>query len=211
MRTDYSSGKAATSINAINTVMQHLNRMYTNSQPSSGPGTFISPTGLTGIAERGLGMQGARSLKVDSNAVATELAKAYTGGAITLAEEEHWNNLVDPDGVGMTTGKLQQNIKEVATLLQGKMVAFSNQWDKAMPHRSDGAPVSKPMPIVDNEAQEAFRNLTGTTINEDGRVTKAFTPPSYFNSPAGAATVYTTDGKTFHYVKDGSLYIPGAK
>jgi hypothetical protein len=149
-RKDFTSGATSKGINSVNTVLTHLGRMYqTAGQPNTSGG-------VTGKVTAFFGDKDVQALKVDSQAAATELAKAYAQGQISENEVKEWTGRLDPTAVGMTTGKLQTNIREIAGLLDGKQKAYESQWANAAP---PGAVT--PVQIVNQSAQQAKNVING--------------------------------------------------
>jgi hypothetical protein len=149
-RKDFTSGKTSAGINSVNTVLTHLGRMYqTAGRPNTSGGVMGKVTGFFGDKD-------VQALKVDSQAAATELAKAYAQGQISENEVKEWTGRLDPTAVGMTTGKLQTNIREIAGLLDGKQKAYESQWANAAP---PGAVT--PVQIVNQSAQQAKNVING--------------------------------------------------
>lgn len=150
-RVAFTSGPEAKGVNAINTVMTHLGRMYDHATASGTSG------GLTGAVTGFFGDKDVRGLDIDRTGVATELAKAYAAGQISEGEKNDWEHKLDFTSPGMTTGKLITNLKEIDTLLEGKQRAYEQQWATASP----SANIVSPVPIITSEAEAARAKIRG--------------------------------------------------
>ncbi len=209
----------ARQVNAGNTTIHHLARMYDHA------GEPNTSAGLTGAITGFLGDQNVRNMNIDKTAVGTESAKMYVNGGQTTEGEIHqWQGLVDPTSTGMTTGKIQGNIKEILGLIQGKTNALQTVWESGMP---EGAKVPKfqhnggilsdeSLKIIDN-IRSGQRPFTG--ITEDGtpdgkpiqknqdqpQAQNQGTDPVKANAPAGwsGKTQQDANGNTYYLGNDG--------
>lgn len=146
LRKDFTSGKSAVSINALNTAMQHLALM---NQSVSALGTI---PGVRSIAQMA-GNKEATQLNAAKEAVTEELAKAYKGsGVISESEEKQWNSLLNVT----SPAELRANIKAVTNLLYGKMESLKSSWENGMP---EGVPV--PVQILQDQGLQAYHSITG--------------------------------------------------
>lgn len=150
MRTAFTSGKEAQGINSFNTVANHLARMYDHTKATA------TLPGVSGVA-RAFGDETAAALNSDRQAVATELSKAYAGGQISEGEVNEWNKKLKV----WSPAELRNNIKEISSLLQGKLDAYQNQWETGMP-----VGVVSPIHIVSPAAQSAFDHIHGKAGGE---------------------------------------------
>lgn len=149
-RQDFTTGKAAIGINAANTVVHHLNRMYDN--------LGTATAGWTGSVEQAFGGNKAgRQVADDAIAVSNELGKLYSGGVVTESEAKDWAKKLDPNNLGMTAGKLRTNVAEFCRLLGGKLEAYQDQWDDSVP--SPNIPAAKK--IASEESVSTYKKLTG--------------------------------------------------
>jgi len=164
-RKDFTSGKTATGINSLNTVANHLSRMYDNTSKWS---TIPGLKSLSALS----GGEAAR-LNSDKQAVATELSKAYAAGQISEGEIKEWNKRLDV----WSPAELKSNITEIGGLLEGKLSAYQNQWENGMP---TGAVT--PIQIISPAARGALDHIGGKTAQGNP------TPQSHvFDSKAWAA------------------------
>ena len=180
LRKDFTYGKSAATANSLNTVETHLGRMYQHlSQPHTSGGWTGAVTGL-------LGDKDVQALKIDSQAVSTELSKAYAQGQISEGEVKDWESKLDPTAFGMTTAKLQTNIREIDALLEGKQKALQSQWENGVPKN-----VKAPIQIINPDAQAARNVIRGETNSQ------SVTPQ------AGQAHPVIVNGKQIGVTRDG--------
>lgn len=151
VRTAFTSGKEAQGINSFNTVANHLSRMYDHATATA------TLPGVSGVA-RAFGDETAAALNSDRQAVATELSKAYSNGNLTEGEINTWGKKLQV----WSPVELRNNLKELATLLEGKLDAYKNQWEVGMP-----VGVVAPITIVSPAAQKAFDHIHGKTGGEE--------------------------------------------
>jgi hypothetical protein len=169
MRIDFTSGKAANTINPINTVLDHLGRMY----KAVGSGSVFTATGLTGKVASALdidslGGDRAQALQAEVAPISTELAKAYSGGNLTEGEIKLYLTKINPMSTGQTPEKLQKGIREVVNLLHGKQAAYAEQWKNGMPTKADGSPAGSPIEIVSNASRDTIKMVTGKAVDAWG-------------------------------------------
>jgi hypothetical protein len=169
-RKKFTSGPEAKGINAINTVETHLAKMYDHANAAFTSG------GITGRLTGFLGDKNVIALGVDRTAVATELSKAYAAGQISEGEVKDWETKLDINSVGMTTGKLITNLKEIDGLLEGKQKAYEQQWSTASPSAS----IVSPVPIISPDAAAARAKIRGEQA-----------PAASAAAPAGATPAAT--------------------
>ena len=113
--------------------------------------------GLTGRVTGFFGDKDVRALDIDRTAVSTELSKAYAAGQISEGEVRDWEAKLDFTKLGMTTGKLITNLKEIDGLLEGKQKAYETQWSTASPSAS----IVSPVPIISSDAAAARAKIRG--------------------------------------------------
>jgi hypothetical protein len=116
-RQDFTSGKTSVGINSYNTAIAHLGTMWdhvsgTNSLMINTPGAQVH-----------------RQLDLDKQLVSTELAKAVSNGQMTQKEKDDILGSIS----GYTVGSYQDRIQEAATLLNGKLEAYQQQWNNGAP------------------------------------------------------------------------------
>lgn len=176
-RQDFTSGKTSVGINSYNTAIAHLGTMWdhvsgTNSLMLNTPGTQVH-----------------RQLDLDKQLVSTELAKAVSNGQMTEKEKGDILGSIS----GYTVGSYQDRIQEAATLLNGKLEAYQQQWNNGAP---PGA-VSQ-VRILGPQAEATIAKIRGGATAQQ--------IPS--GPPAGASHAVIVNGKTVGYTSDGKTMTP---
>ena len=164
-RQDFTSGKTSTGINSYNTAIAHLGTMYdhvsgTNSLQLNNPASDVH-----------------RQLDLDKQLVSTELTKAVSNGQMTEGEK----NSILGSISGYTVSSYQTRIKEAATLLNGKLESYQQQWNNGAP---PGA-VSQ-VRILSPQSEATIAHINGTSVRPGSAPQSGVTPPTPTqNDPAG--------------------------
>jgi hypothetical protein len=121
-RKDFTSGKTATQITALNTALGHLNDMVNSASYSST---------LPGVApvERLFGNQNAINYDSARNNLISELNKAYDAGGLTNEELTRWSGMVN----SWTPAAARARGASLVTLLGAKLDGLQNQWNNGAP------------------------------------------------------------------------------
>jgi hypothetical protein len=176
MRKDFTSGPTSKGINALNTVAEHLHRMYDNA------GIWSQVPGLKTLSAL-TGGEAAR-LNSDKQAVAMELDKAWKGGSgvLTEGEAKEWETKLD----SWSPPELRANLKEIGELLKGKLGATQNQWENGMPPG-----VVAPVTIMSPASQTSLDHIAGkdNTVPVGGRPIMK----------SGQTTGYVLNGKRVNF------------
>ena len=152
-RKDFTAGKTSQGINAFNTALSHLERMFDHTS------AIATLPGVSNVA-RLFGNKNAAALNAEKLAVATELAKAYGAGQLTEGEMREWKSRLDV----ASPLELRNNETELAHLLQGKLTSYQNQWQNGMPPGAV-APIS----IMSSSGMAAYNKITGTQTPPAGQ------------------------------------------
>ena len=133
-RANFTNGAAAQSNNALNTVIQHLDRLNTS---VDGLGNTDYPV-INSIKNWGKQQTGAgaslNKFNTDVGAVADEATRAYRGAGGSESDIEQWKkNLSSAD----SPQALKSTIAEMGDLLEGKINANQHQFDQALGPLSD--------------------------------------------------------------------------
>ena len=176
-RKDFTSGKTSQGIDAINTALGHLGEVNDNI------GYLSTLPGISTLDKLAGGQ--AATLNTASNLVADEIGKAYKAGTVTEGERDQYLGLLKAN----TPQELKANVKELATLLNGKFDALKNKWANGMP-----AGVVLPVQLVTPNAAAVYEKITGNKLENTtsaptpqaapARTTKPQTPAA--KSGAGA-------------------------
>lgn len=169
-RANFTSGKQADAINALNAAMMHMGVMYDNAD-------WLTTTPIIGYAERKAGDQRAIDEKDAKTALVDELGKAYKAGALTIEDKKSWSDRINAWGPQETKG----NAKAFIKLLNGKLQASENEW-------RNGAPPAAVPPIqfMGPAAQHAYKTIMGEAPPPWGATMKV---------PGSDGKMYWSDGK----------------
>jgi hypothetical protein len=169
---DFSKGKAAANIKALNTVMGHLDSLDKAIEPM---GNYTTAPGILNRAKDvyrntvgDTDYQKARaSFRLKKSAVASELMKVFreTGGSVT--EVKDWENKIDEND---SPAALRETIKSALELIGSRMSAVNDQWNRVMNKDRDMRELLSPT------AREVFDRLSG-------EVPPADTPPPAAERP----------------------------
>lgn len=138
-RENFTNGKGADTVNALNTAIQHLSRLN-NSIDGLGNYSGLSVLNMTAnqlknwAKEHSGDTAALNKFKDDVQAVSSEAVKAWRGSGGSEKDIQDWKasmNAADsPEG-------LKSSMKEIADLLEGKIVSQQNQLDQALGPYSD--------------------------------------------------------------------------
>lgn len=124
LRTKFTSGKDADTLNAYSTTLEHLKNLYDHS-------TFVSTGIAGGKVASALGSKDAQQKQVDLQLVSTELTKAVSNGNMTEGEMKGILGSLQ----SWTATGAHNKIQEAADLLHGKMDSFQQQLANARPNK----------------------------------------------------------------------------
>jgi hypothetical protein len=130
-RTAFTSGTEGIGLNFIQTARNHLDRMEKNI-----PDNVTIPWGIGTLynsVKNSANRSTSPTLKAfedDLNAVTAEVARAYTGKALTDPEHDKMMSLLSESD---SPGALRGAIGEFRNLLNGKLQSYRTQWDSSMP------------------------------------------------------------------------------
>lgn len=139
MQKNVASGPYSTTITAANTLISHLNDLtqdmkdlYDPTKGGLNSGGFLSGPGNSAkIFEAGLsgGNPYVKKFLTDAQAVSSEAATVYKGGAPAEGEIQSWSKTFDPTS-SMDTN--QKAINAVLSLMSGKLSTISSQYKQAL-------------------------------------------------------------------------------
>lgn len=183
-RKAFTSGKESQGINSFNTVLTHLERAFDHASFTS------TAPGVSGVA-RMFGNKQASALNQDRIAIATELAKAYSGGNLTEGEMREWKEKLDV----ASPVELKNNLQEISHLLVGKLLAYQSQWDNASPRPE----IRPPLAIINPSGRRAYKHITGEALESE----------SPKDIPADASQEVIVNGKVTGHVIGGKYVQAG--
>lgn len=127
-RKDFMSGKSAQTINALNTVVQHLDRLSTS---VDGLNNSWSPAynSIANWASKHAGSKIVTNFQTDKKAVVDELTKAWRQSGGTEGDIKSWSEVLD---AANSPEQLHGAIAEMGHLLEGKLSALADQYTQGM-------------------------------------------------------------------------------
>jgi len=134
LRNDFMSGKSSQSINALNTVAQHIGQMEQNWAALKNSGSPMWNAPINWIEQHVGGDPRMSAFANDSHAVADELMRVWRQTQGSDSEVKDW-----ADQIGMNASPAQQqNITtELYKLIGGKLTALKSQYETGMGKPAD--------------------------------------------------------------------------
>jgi hypothetical protein len=174
MMQDFTSGKTAVNIRAINTALAHLDQLN-NDVSSLGNSNFEPVNVAKNYAKEKLGIGNVKGAKLDATAVRSELANAFKQSGATDAEiAQFMDTFSTNNGPNNQTGVNRAAVR----LLEGRMHNINDQWTQAM-----GIPPS--FRILSPQSQEIYDRIVGNKSAE-----QPVGPQQPGAAPAGAGLTY---------------------
>jgi hypothetical protein len=186
-RQTFTSGKVADGINALNTAMQHMQVMYDNAS------WLASLPGL-GAAARAAGSQQAIDLENAKSALVDELGRAYKNAALTIEDKKTWESRIN----SWSPKEIKGNAVSFVKLLDGKLTSYQQQWKAGSPPAA-----LPPFPIMSDEAQEAYKHITGASPRAASAQSEGSAAPQ---NVAPEGTVISVNGQQL--VKQNGQWVP---
>lgn len=154
-RVDFTSGKSATSVNAINTVMGHLNDLdhsiddlHNYNQP------FLNT--ITGAIAYGAGdtryQTAVKNFNAAKNAVSRELTRAYRAASGNVSDIKDFD--ADLNAADSPTA-LHATVKKYVQLLGSKIQALGDQYNQGLGQSRD------PITLLNSKAATTYARLSG--------------------------------------------------
>lgn len=154
-RKDFTSGKTAQNITALNTAMSHLdslNNAYNELGNSDYP-SYNKIANYLGNATGNQKIQGDTArVSTDAEAVSHELAKVFRSTGMSEGEIKAWKEKIDTN---TTPAQQKAVIGGAIDLMNGRIQALGQQYNKGMGTTKDGLELLSP------EAQQAYQRLSG--------------------------------------------------
>lgn len=190
-RQDFTSGKSAQTVNALNTVAQHLERLSTSADALN---NSWSPTynSVANYLSRQSGSKIVTNFETDKKAVVDELTRAWRQAGGTEADIKSWSSVLD---AANSPTQLHGAIAEMGGLLEGKLSALENQYQQGM-----GTDQVK---AITPQARGTLDRLARKGGNTPATTTDAAAAPQQRAIPGvpGGVAESTDGGKTWHRVK----------
>lgn len=153
-RKDFTSGKSAQNITALNTAMSHLdslNNAYNDLGNSDYP-MYNKVSNWLGNATGNQKIQADTSrVSTDAEAVSHELAKVFRSTGMSEGEIKAWKEKIDTNTTPAQQGAVIQSAMD---LMNGRIQALGEQYKQGMGTTKDG------MELLSPEAQAAYQRLS---------------------------------------------------
>lgn len=155
-RKDFTSGKSAVAITAMNTALGHADRLMNKMDALDNFGGIGTPLNAPVNAVKnffGDDRQGRAVMVRDAMASEARKVFAATGGG-GLKELENWEKNFDLSG---SPEKMKGQVEEFVGLLDSRLGSLSEQYNRGM------GVSSEPLRLLTPEARAAFERITGAT------------------------------------------------
>lgn len=171
-RKDFTSGKAAQNITAMNTALGHLGSLSKAAAKLENRSFPLWNT-VANMAEQAAGDPRVKNFTLARNAVSNELMKVFRGTGGSVSEIEEWQNNIDSSD---SPEQLHATITQATDLLRSRLEAMNDQYGRGMGKSGD------PIQLLSPHAQQIYNKITtspGLGLGDDK------TPPAYSAGAAG--------------------------
>lgn len=193
-RADFTSGKSAQNVTALNTVIGHLDHLdrTIDGLGNTGPGgalNFGPLNSLNNKAARLIANQAGNDVRYKDfetakTAVANELTRVFRGTGGAEADIQGWMKQLESAG---SPEALHGVVRSMAELINSRVEALGEQYQQGMGTTKD------PLTLLTPDKQKAFRRLMGEAGQEDQSAAPA---PSSGAAPAMPQKGATASGPT---------------
>lgn len=159
-RKDFTSGKSAVSLNALNTVLGHLDD-FQKSADALNNTSIPAANAVVNWVQKQTGDPRIDKFNATKQAVVSELERAYRGGAGSEGDLARWNQSIN---AASSPAQLKEVISQITNLLGSKIQALGDQYSKGMGTTKDG------MDLLNPKAKEAFQRLSGSGNKASGPI-----------------------------------------
>jgi hypothetical protein len=182
-RKDFTSGKAATNITAMNTALGHLGSLATSAAKLENR-SYPLWNSIANVGESAVGDPRIKNFTLARDAVANELMKVFRGTGGSMTEIEEWkNNIASSD----SPEQLHAAITKATELLHSRLESMNDQYTRGMGKSGD------PIQLLSPHAQEVFSTITSSGGLED--LTKP-TDDKLPTNPGGTGATAVASGPT---------------
>jgi hypothetical protein len=140
VRTDFTSGTSAKSINALNTVIGHLDSLSDAGDRLNNSSVPIWNS-ITNLVSKATGNPQVDQFTATRKAVVDELTRVWRGSGGSEGDIKSWSDAID---ASQSPAQLHGVIAQIGELLASKMSALSDQYAKGMGVVSDGLSLLSP-------------------------------------------------------------------
>ncbi len=192
-RADFSSGKSAQTINALNTVAQHLDRLSTSADGLANSSLPAYNT-IANLISKATGNPAVTKFETDKKAVVDELTRAWRQAGGTESDIKSWSQVLDSSG---SPAQLHTAIGEMGNLLEGKLSAMETQLKQGMGPATDLKAITP----------EARATLDKLKAKGEGNTAAGVIPDNVSTALKGAAPGKHTlsDGSVWTIASDGTI------
>lgn len=153
---DYESGKSFQNIRSLNTLAGHLGNLEQSAAALNNTGTPFVNTVENAFATHVQGKSAVPTFEADKNAVISELGQLLRGGAVTDAEQKHFEAAISSSS---SPDQLKSTIHEFASLAKSRLDALQQGYEGVMRKPAD-------IQIVSPKAKDVFTKLGVMTPEE---------------------------------------------
>lgn len=148
-RADFTSGKSAQTINALNTVAQHLN-VLSDAADKLNNSSFQTYNTLANWMAKKTGDPTVTNFETAKKAVTDELTRAWRGAGGSEGDVKSWAQVLD---ASESPEQLHGAIAQMGNLLEGKLSALETQFKQGM------GPKASDMSVITPEARTVLSTL----------------------------------------------------
>jgi len=127
-RSDFTSGKAAQNINALNTVAGHLQELQAAGDALHNSGVPIWNS-VANFAENAVGDPRIKKFDATKKAVVDELTRAWRGAGGSEADIKTWSSVIDS---AASPDQLHGVVAQISSLIESKIQALTEQYKQGM-------------------------------------------------------------------------------
>lgn len=150
-RSDFTSGKAAQTINALNTVAGHLGDLSDAAQKLNNFGGIMTPLNyVKNATESAIGDPNIKEFEANRKAAVDELTRVYRGSGGSENDIKTWSDALNSAG---SPAQLQGTIGKISELLNSKISALHDQYQQGMGTSADQGP------FISKHAQDALAKI----------------------------------------------------
>lgn len=150
-RKDFTSGKAANNITAINTAMGHIGTLLDKAEKLKNS-DFPAVNTVSNMVLNATGDPRVKEFDVAKGAVANELMRVFRQVGASESEVREWGKTVDAAG---SPAQLRGAIKTAVELLHSRLTSLEDQYKKGMGTSGD------PLKILNDKAEAIYKKVMG--------------------------------------------------
>jgi len=154
-RRDFTAGKSAQNIKALNTAIGHVGQLYDQIGGTASHGGFPLATTVNSVQNaynRGSGDSGVTKFEQTASAVASELTQVFRGSGGAEADVKRYLSELSVDA---SEEQKKEAVKNIVGLLNSRLEAIGDQYTKGM------GTSAQPLKVLDAHAQHFLDKLGG--------------------------------------------------